>query len=164
MSPRVDPVPLRPHALVAPALLVLIAAACQPQAQATDPAEDEETVRRLATEWAAAEASNDIDAAVSFMWEDAVMQPPNAPQVQGHAAIRELYGAVTFVSLDPGPLTAKASGELAVVWSPRMTYTLEMAGDTITDEAKFVAVWERRDGEWKVLENSWSSNLAPGGG
>lgn len=28
----------------------------------------------------------------------------------------------------------------------------------VSDTAKFVAVWEKRDGVWKVLENSWSSN------
>lgn len=124
---------------------------------------DVETVRRLSTEFAAAEAANDIDATLGYMWEDAVMQPPNAPQIQGHEAIRGLYEAVTFETLDPGPLTVHVSGDLAVVWSPRMRYTAAIGGQTISDDAKFVAVWERRDGVWKVLENTWNTNLPPGG-
>lgn len=167
---------------VVPCLAVaLIAVACQPEGAAdradTTPgvgaadvaatdtqADDTETIRRLSTEFAAAEAANDIDATLGYMWEDAVMQPPNAAQIQGHEAIRGLYETVTFESLDTGPLTVHVSGDLAVVWSPRMTYTAEIGGQTISDEAKFVAVWERRDGAWKVLENTWNTNLAPAGG
>lgn len=149
-------------------LLMVLAplAACEPTEPVADadPAADELTVRQLAIEWAAAEASNDIEAALDLMWADAVMQPPNAPQVQGHEAIRGLYESVTFESLDAGPLTVHVSGDLAVVWSPRMTYTLEAGGVTMSDEAKFVAVWERRDGDWKVLENTWNTNLPMGGG
>jgi uncharacterized protein (TIGR02246 family) len=150
-------------------LALVLFAACQPtgatiDAPATDPAADAETLQQLGMEWAAAEASNDIDAALSYMWEDAVMQPPNAPQIQGHEAIRSLYEQVTFESLDPGPLTVRASGDLAVIWSPRMTYTLVTPHGPLTDEAKFVAVWERRDGEWKVVENTWNSNLPVDGG
>ena len=46
------------------------------------------------------------------------MQPPNAPQIQGHAAIRALYETVTFVSLGVGPTTVRvsASGDLAAIW------------------------------------------------
>lgn len=128
------------------------------------PASDAETIRRLATEWAAAEAANDIDRTLALMWEDAVMQPPNAPQIEGHEAIRALYESVTFESLDPGPLTSRVSGDLGVVWSPRMIYTLVTPGGPFTNEAKFITVWERRDGEWKALESTWNSNLPAGGG
>ncbi len=147
--------------------------ACQPAGRGTegaatkttDAAANEDTVRQLAQQWAAAESANDIDGAIALMWEDAVMQPPNAPQIQGHEAIRTLYESVTFESLDAGPLTVHASGDLAVVWSPEMTYTLALPDGTFSDTAKFVAVWERRNGEWKVLENTWNTNLAaPGSG
>ena len=79
-----------------------------------------------------------------------------------HAAIRELYAAVEFVSLEAGPLDVRVGGDLAAVWGP-LEYTLEMAGDTISDTGKFVAVWERRDGVWKVLENTWNSDAPPPG-
>lgn len=154
-----------------PLLLALgLFVGCQPngaapdEASAPDTAADEETLRQLATEWAAAEAANDIEATLGLMWEDAVMQPPNAPQIKGHEAIRALYESVTFESLDPGPLTVRVGGDLGVVWSPRMTYTLETPDGSFSDEGKFVAVWERRDGEWKVLENTWNTNLPAGGG
>lgn len=45
-----------------------------------------------------------------------------------------------------------------------MMYTAEIGGTTIRDEAKFVGVCERRDGVWKVLENTRNTNLPPGDG
>lgn len=155
---------LRPRALSVLLLSALVAAGCQSERSAADSGNDasvEDRVRELAVEWAAAEAANDVDRTLGLMWEDAVMQPPGSSQVQGHEEIRALYDAVTFVSLDPGPLTVRVGGDLAAVWSPRMTYTLEGPDGTVSDTAKFVAVWERRDGQWKVLENSWSSNRPP---
>jgi ketosteroid isomerase-like protein len=142
--------------------VVLLNAACsQPDSSETDTSA-EETVRQLAMDWAAAEASNDIDAALSYMWDDAVMQPPNAPQIEGHDAIRDLYETVTFYSLEVGPLTVKVGGDLAAVWGP-LNYALDAPGGPIKDQAKFVAIWERRGDEWKVLENSWNSNLPAAG-
>lgn len=131
-----------------------------------DLAAEEAAVRQRALAWGAAEATNDVDSALSYMWEDAVMQPPNAPQIQGHAAIRDLYESVRFVALDiVEPLTVRvaSSGDLAAVWAG-MTYELELLGPGImvVDTAKFVAVWEKRDDVWKVVENTWNSSRAPG--
>ena len=143
--------------LMIPAVVLLNAACAQPDDSYTG-ASAEETVRQLAMDWAAAEASNDIDAALGYMWDDAVMQPPNAPQIEGHDAIRDLYETVTFISLEVGPLTVKASGDLAAVWGP-LNYALDTPSGRINDQAKFVAIWERRGDDWKVLENTWNSNL-----
>lgn len=150
---------------IAALVLVLAPTGCAPSAPPVDVAAEEASVRELALAWGAAEATNDVDSALSYMWEDAVMQPPNAPQIQGHAAARELYESVRFVSLEiVEPLTVRvaSSGDLAAVWA-NMTYELELveSGTMVVDTAKFVAVWEKRDGVWKVLENTWNSNQPP---
>ncbi len=145
--------------------LALVPAACAPSPPLVDIAAEEAIVRQRTLAWAAAEATNNVDSTLSYMWEDVVMQPPNVPQVQGHEAARELYESVRFVSLDiVGPLTVRvaSSGDLAAVWAD-LTYELELVGPgrMVVDTAKFVAVWEKRDGVWKVIENTWNSNLAP---
>lgn len=145
--------------------LALFPAACARNSPPVDIAAEEAIVRQRALAWGAAEATNNVDSALSYMWEDAVMQPPNSPQIQGHAAARQLYESVRFVSLNVvGPLTVRvaSSGDLAAVWGD-MAYELELVGPgtTVVDSAKFVAVWEKRDGVWKALENTWNSNLAP---
>lgn len=153
-----------PSGMVALGLIVIVAA-CAPRSPSVDIAAEEAVVRQRALAWGAAEATNNVDSALSYMWEDAVMQPPNAPQVQGHAAARELYESVRFSSLgivEPLTVRVASSGDLAAVWA-NMTYELELvqSGMMVVDTAKFVAVWEKRDGVWKVIENTWNSNLAP---
>jgi uncharacterized protein (TIGR02246 family) len=126
-----------------------------------DMATEQEAVLQFARDFAAAEASNDDDAVMAFWWDDAVMQPPNAPTIQGAEAIRAMYEMVTFESMEVGELTARVSGDLAVVWGPFMaTVVIEGVGRMVNDN-KFIVVLERRDGVWKAIENSWNSNLPP---
>jgi uncharacterized protein (TIGR02246 family) len=157
-STRNVPAP-RPLAALLVLIFALMVTACLSKGSATDVTREEDALRRLSLDFAAAEASNNVDSTLTFIWEDAIMQPPNAPQIQGHDAIRALYRTVTFKSLEVGTLTIRvsASGDLAAVWGP-LTVVLQGPARLITDHAKFVAVWQRRDGAWKVLENSWSSN------
>lgn len=117
-------------------------------------------ITRATLDWAAAEASNNVDSALAFLWEDATMQPPNAPEIEGHVAIRAAYESVRFVSLTVGPTKARASGGLAAIWGP-LTVVLQGPDGPITLDQKFVAVWQQREGKWKVIENSWSPNAPP---
>ena len=157
--------PLHGPGIRVAALVTLLLAACTTGATVVDTAAEEAAVRQRAMAWARAEASNNVDSSLSYLWDDAVMQPPGAPQIRGHEAIRGLYESVRFMSLDVvGPLevTVGAGGDLAAVWA-NMTYELEIAGQDmrVSDSAKFVAVWQKRDGVWKVLENTWNSNQQP---
>ena len=132
--------------------------ACASSAPAEDNTATE--IRRLTLDWAAAEASNNVDSALAFLWEDATMQPPNAPEIRGHSAIRAAYDSVKFVSVTVGPTQVRASGDLAAIWGP-LTVVIQGLAGPITLDQKFVAVWQRRDGNWKVIENSWSDNAPP---
>jgi ketosteroid isomerase-like protein len=153
---------MRRGALLTAALFVTGCAARPP---AVDLASEEAVLRRLSQDFAAAEASNNVDSAMTFIWEDATMQPPNAPALEGHAAIRATYATVTFVSLTTGStkVVVSGAGDLAAVWGP-MTIVLQGPDGPITLDQKFVAVWQKRDGKWKVIENSWSSSAPAGPG
>jgi uncharacterized protein (TIGR02246 family) len=141
--------------------LLVLSVACQPAPPTVDQAAEEAAVLQFARDMAAAEASNDIDRVMSYWADDAVMQPPHAPEVRGAEAIRALYETVTFNSLDMHELTAKVSGDLAVVWGTfSIDFVIDGAGRLI-DENKFVMVFERRDGAWTTIENTWNSSLPP---
>lgn len=101
-------------------VLSALAAACASPRPAADKAATEKAIRQLTLDWVAAEASNNVDSALAFLWEDATMQPPNAPEIQGHAAIRAAYGSVKYVSLTVGPTSVRASGSRCC-WSTRAT-------------------------------------------
>lgn len=141
--------------------LLLLATACQPATPVVDHAAEEAAVLQFARDWAAAEASNDDDAVMEFIADDAVMQPPHAPEIRGADAIRALYETVFFNSLEVHELTAKVSGDLAVVWGSFAADVVIDGVGQMVDENKFVAVLERRDGAWKAIENTWNSSLPP---
>jgi ketosteroid isomerase-like protein len=124
-------------------------------------ASDSETVEALNWQWVAAEASNDHATSMSFLWEDAIMYPPNSAPILGHEGIRQLYESIVFSSLEiAGPISISISGDVAASWA-MMEYSFSPVGSDIvvTDEGKFIAVWERRNGEWRVMANAWNSNL-----
>ena len=146
-------------------LLVLsaLAGACLPSRSGADIAVADSVIRQRTLDWVAAEASNNADSALSFLWEDATMQPPNAPEIQGHAAILAGYQSVKFISLDLGPTNVRASGDLAAIWGP-LTVVIQGPAGPITLNHKFVAGGQQRDGKWKVIENRWSDNAPPRAG
>jgi ketosteroid isomerase-like protein len=137
-----------------------LAGACSSPRSGVDRTVSETAIRQRTLDWAAAEASNNVDSALSFLWEDATMQPPNAPVIQGQAAIRAGYQSVKFVSVTLGATNTRASGDLAAIWGP-LTVVIQGPDGPITLNQKFVAVWQQRDGKWKVIENSWSDNGPP---
>lgn len=146
--------------LLVPLVSLVLSAGCSAGPPAADNTATESTIRQLTLDWVAAEASNNVDSALGFLWGDATMQPPNAPEIQGHSAIRAAYESVTFVSLTVGPTKVRASGDLAAIWGP-LTVVIQGPAGPITLDQKFVAVWQQRAGKWRVIENSWSSNAPP---
>ena len=143
-----------------PLTISVLSLACSPPPPVPDNAAMGKAIRQATLDWAAAETSNNTDSAMAFLWEDATMQPPNAPEVHGHAAIRAGYESVRFVSVSVGPTDVRASGDLAAIWGP-LTVVIQGPAGPITLDQKFVAVWQRRDGKWKVVQNSWSDNAPP---
>jgi ketosteroid isomerase-like protein len=103
------------------------------------------------------------------MWEDAVMQPPDRAQIQGHDAIREFFAPTTLQtppadSAPPRPdfpVHVSASGDLAVEWGPSTIMVKASGGSPTIVRFKFVTVWERRGGVWKVRLNSWNADPSP---
>lgn len=143
-------------------LLILTLAACEKGQQPVDTEAEALLIERLHGDWADAEVAKDVDASLAFMTDDAVLQPPNAPPIQGREAIRDFYIAMfelPIVSMTMGPTTVvvSESGDVAADWGI-LTLVLDNDQGPVTDTLKFMAVWERHDGAWKVAANSWSSN------
>ena len=146
----------------------LVLAACGSHAGGVDLATEEAAVKRASLEFAKAERSGRPDSALAFMWEDAVLQPPGHAQIQGHDAIRAFY-APTKLATPPAdsapprpdfPVHVSAGGDLAVEWGPG-TIMVPGPNGPIVVHFKFVTVWERRRGVWKVRLNSWNADPSP---
>ena len=126
-----------------------------------------DAVRARSAEWLAADKARDIERAVALYADDAVELASNTPLVVGKEAIRAWYHtwlpqpnlSITFAtsSVDLSP-----SGDVA--WE-RGTYefTTVSPKGTSVDKGKYLTVWKKVDGTWKVAADMANSDLpAPG--
>jgi ketosteroid isomerase-like protein len=149
-------------------LVSLLGVACQARAPQVDLAAQERAIRQASIDFSNAETSGKPDSALTFIWDNAVLQPPDGPQVEGREAIRAFY-APAKLSQPPAdsmpPRTARAiqmsaSGDLAVEWGLG-AIVVQLPSGPLLVHFKFAIVWERRGGVWKVRFNSWSSVAPP---
>jgi len=105
----------------------------------------------------------DAKAATKYYTTDAIVAPPNAPEVKGQEAIEKLWQS--FISM--GKATVKlntvntvVSGKLAVVYQAYQFEVTMGDGQAIKDNGKSVVVYEEQvDGNWLIINDMWNSNL-----
>jgi ketosteroid isomerase-like protein len=146
------------------ALLAGIGLCCAPVlAQSGDLAAAAAAIKEADKRWLQAASAKDIERAVSFWTDDAVIHPPGQPAVIGKEAIRR-YVADGFKQ--PGFSVSWQSAEPVVSKSGDMAYTLgtnqftfqDPQGQLVTVRGRGVVVWKRdRDGQWKCAVDTWNA-------
>ena len=146
---RVRPVPL----FVASALAVM---GCQSPPAELSP-DDIATIRGMFDTTVEAFNSGNLEPWVAQWAEDAVLQPPNAPMVEGREAIAAWGEGFPDVEEITFPdVRVWGSGNLA--WGTS-AYSLTLAG-VAPDTGKQLVVFRRSEaGGWEVVAGSFSSDL-----
>ena len=97
----------------------------------------------------------------SFYAEDAVVMPPNAPPIEGRRAIQRdherLFKESPPFELTATPLASETSGDLGYI---RGEYVVRRQGSPDV-RGKYVEVWRRINGEWKIICDINNANHAP---
>lgn len=139
--------------------LVTLAACSQSR---SDPRNEMEALRARSEAVVAAEMGRDTDRALSFWAEDAIVQPAGAPQIQGHDAIRALYGHFFSPQLKDfngtrSQLILSEGGDLAYEYGINR---ITMAGPQgeLLDVGKYLTVWRKVKGEWYIVALSFTSD------
>jgi ketosteroid isomerase-like protein len=119
-------------------------------------------LQALEDAYAKAENAKDAEAVVAYYADDAQNYPPNEPPAIGKAAILERlkrdFAADTsgntflFEAVD-----VWAAGDLAV--ETGKTYITDPDGNVST--AKYISVFEKRDGKYVCIRDMWSDNSKP---
>jgi len=121
-----------------------------------------EVIQHAGNEWARYWNSKQLDKVVEIYSEDAVYLPPHHAAVHGRNAIREylqgpLFHGVTDLKFEVTYI--KQSGDLAYDVG-RYSMTMPQAdGSKRPDHGKYLAVWRLQQGTWKLVADSWSSDL-----
>ena len=128
-------------------------------------ADDAARIRAGTESWVKSFNSGNAGAVVALYAEDAVLMPPGAAPARGTAAIKEAIakeiagakkGGVKFV-LGTGDEVG-VSGDMA--WHAGGYFVMDKAGKTL-EAGKFLEVWEKKNGKWRVVRDIWNSNGTP---
>ncbi|UCG87453.1 MAG: DUF4440 domain-containing protein [Gemmatimonadota bacterium] len=148
--------------LALPALSLALVAACQP---GVAPLSDEDVValRNLGTAHTEAVLAGDMDAAVAMYAEDAIWLAPDAPALEGRAAIRatmQLEPGITLQDFTITSLEIDGYGDLAYdrgTWS--QTIVSEGVEEPITFTGTYVVIARKQeDGSWLWTVDIWNSD------
>lgn len=125
----------------------------------------EKRIRELDAAWVAAVAAKDAKATAAFYADDGRIMPQNAPAAEGSDAVGEVWNglfqlkdfALTF---EPTRIAVAEAGDVAYDIG---TYSLAFTSDQgpVQDLGKYVVVWKKVGGEWKVAADIFNSNGPP---
>jgi uncharacterized protein (TIGR02246 family) len=140
----------------------LSASGCNMLARVADRESEEQVIRTLDAEWVAAVATKDAAAVADFYASDGSVLPPNGPEAKGPEAVTKfwqgLFGLPNFqLTFAPTQVVVAKSGDLAYDIG---TYSLSFDADQgpVQDAGKYVVVWKKVRGQWKVAADMFSSN------
>lgn len=144
----------------------LALAACAPPAPPPpDTAADEAALKADPVTWMEEYNAGNADAIAEHYTDDALLMAPGAAAKQGKAAIREYIAAeianskaagLTFRNGDPTGVGV--SGDMGWVSG---TFSVLDASGTAVDTGKFLSVFRRTSGQWKLIRDTWNSDMAP---
>ena len=128
-------------------------------------AEEEKALREADIAWSAAAEKKDLDSLVSFVTDDSIQLPPNAPTARGKDAVKKEWSSIlglkdVAVKWEPSMVQVADSGELGYTSG---TYTLvftDPKGGEIEDKGKYLEVWKKVDAKWKCHLDMYSSDIA----
>ena len=110
-----------------------------------------------------AEEQRDLDRVMEMIAPGAVFQPPGFSPIVGHGAIRQFYDTQWFtlpfieISGTPEKIVVASSGDLAY-FDGRSYMVIEISGERTVAAGKYLGVWQKISGKWKLAAISWSAN------
>lgn len=143
-------------------LIVVVSSICI-NAQVAQSAAD--AIRKADQDWLRVFAAKDLAKSVDFVIADGSVLAPNAPIATGHDAISKSFAgffALPDLKIEwrPNKVEAARSGEMGYSTGAYQMSFKDPGGKTIEDRGKYVTVWKKQNGQWKVAYDIFNSDLA----
>ncbi len=122
----------------------------------------EAAVRLITQEWVMACNTKHLDDLLDLYVPDALVLRSNYPPVRGAAAIREFFFGVLNAGLgevEVEPLRLEVAGDMAFEAGRCKALVPSAAGKRREERGKYLWVFARQSGEWKLAADCWSSDL-----
>ena len=144
-------------------LLLVLAACANPSNPAVDRERESRTIRDLNQQWSEATKAKDVERILSFYAPGATAAFPDKPAAVGVEALRTLWqhdlaipGLLTL-SWTPETIEVSASGDMASDFG-RVLSEWETPSGIVKSTDKYLAVWKKVNGVWKVSYDTWNTN------
>ena len=126
----------------------------------------EAALRKMTQDWVQACNTKHLDDLLEFYSPDAMVLRPNVPPIRGAAAIREFF----FGALEAGlgevelaPLRVEMLGDVAYEAGRCKMLVPVAMGKRREERGKYMIIYNRQNGEWKAVADTWSSDLSIAG-
>jgi uncharacterized protein (TIGR02246 family) len=143
------------------AAVAMVAVGCS-SPRPVDQASEVMAIRQRYADWVDAEKRRDLDAAVSFLAPDAVIQAEGAPAVHGRDAARAVWQGIfelpytDLQDIEARTVVVAQSGELAYDLGNWKVLVPGPNGSTAEERGKSAIVWVKREGTWMAEAISFS--------
>jgi ketosteroid isomerase-like protein len=123
----------------------------------------EASLRKVSQDWAFSCNTKHLDDVVGLYATDAMVMRSNVPPIRGTAALREFF----FSALDAGlgevefePLRVELFGDVGYEVGRCKMLVPSTSGKRREERGKYLMVSHKQDGEWKIVADSWSTDLS----
>jgi len=106
----------------------------------------------------AAVAKGDAEAIAALYTKNAEALPPNAPAVTGRKAIRKLWQEALDGGIKGLKLRTKEVDDLGNLADEEGRYTVLGADGKPLGNGKYIVIWRREDGVWRLHRDIWNSD------
>ncbi len=128
-------------------------------------ADDIEAIRSAGAAKDAAYTAANANGIAAVFENDAVLMPPAAPVAEGRLAIRKFLagdltemGASGYKTRIPADSEITLSGDYAFRSG---TYSTTDETGAVVDTGKWLEVWHKADGQWRIGKSIWNSDSLP---
>ena len=147
--------------LIVITLAVPFMVSCEKAPQDTT-AEDRQAIRAASKQFADNYNSGNIAALVALYTEEPKILPPNSSIVIGKEGIQAVFQGFYDVGgrdLQLTVLDLHVHGDMAHVVGKYTSTTQPEEGEAISNSGKYVELWKRENGTWKLNTAIWNTSL-----
>jgi uncharacterized protein (TIGR02246 family) len=134
-------------------LAATMAVAAQGDARAAIEAANKQFIAAVAKGDAAALAGMYTTAAIAF--------PPNGEPAKGRAAIQKLWQGVVASGIKGATLTTSEVETHGDTAHEVGNYEMKVEGGKVVDRGKYIVIWKREQGQWKLHRDIWNTSMPP---
>jgi uncharacterized protein (TIGR02246 family) len=120
--------------------------------------DSQKAIEQANADFRRAYAKADAKVVAAMYTETAKLMPPHARTVSGRPAIEKFWKSVMSAGIKDVELKTLEIESFGDTIAEEGTATLYGDGSLILDRGKYLVVWKRDDGKWKLHRDCWNSN------